>query len=282
MAGNFYRSFREYKKVALPTIDIEMLYSLLRLAFFTPALACAWPAAAQDMTHNVDLSSPLYSTAEITRGEIEKALASGAQLDLSMKSLNGLDLSGLDLSGVNFRAARLNKTKLTGAKLRGATFDQAWAMAADFSGADLSEASLFASQMQDANFDGANLSFARIAGDFSRAHMRKTKFMKANLSADMKNQSMGLMRGVFRSADLSGADFGDANLARADLQFAKFAGTNFTRANLMGAEAGGADFRGAIFADTNLTDCDVTSALIDASNISLFAKAEHLDRALKQ
>jgi len=183
---------------------------------------------------------------------------------------------------VNFRAARINKTKFAGAKLAGAIFDQAWAVGADFSGADLTKASLFASQMQDTNFDNADLSFARIAGDFSRAHLRKAKFVKADLSADMKNQSMGLMRASFRSADLEGADLESANLARADLQFAKFAGANFAHANLMGAEAGGADFRGAHFDHTALAGCDVTSAQIDTAQLPAFAKADHLDRALKE
>jgi uncharacterized protein YjbI with pentapeptide repeats len=252
------------------------------LSFFAAALAFAPAAKAQDMTHNVDLSSPMYTMAEMTRADIEKALASGEKPDLSGKSLNGLDLSGLDLSGVNFRAARVNKTKFAGAKLISAIFDQAWAVGADFSSADLSKASLFAAQMQDTNFDQADLTSARIAGDFSRAHLRKAKFAKADLSADMKNQSMGLMRAVFRSADLEGADFENADLARADLQFAKFKAANFTRADLSGAEAGGADFRGAIFDHTDLSGCDVTSARIDASEIKAFAKADHLDRALKE
>ncbi len=245
-------------------------------------LAFAPCAEAQDMTHNVDLSSPMYTMAEMTRADIEKALASGKKPDFSGKSLNGLDLSGLDLSGANFRAARVIKSNFADAKLAGAIFDQAWAVGANFSNADLSNASLFASQMQDTNFDHANLSSARIAGDFSRAHLRGARLVKADLSADMKNQSMGLMRVVFRSADLDGANFESANLARADLQFAKFPGVNFTNADLSGSEAGGADFRGAIFNRTNLAGSDVTSARIDASALNAFAKADHLDRALKE
>ncbi len=212
---------------------------------FAAAIFASVPAAqAQDMMRGVDLSSPMYTMAEMTRADIEKLLASGKKPDLALKSLNGLDLSGLDFSGVNFRSARVNKTKFSGAKLVGAIFDQAWAVGADFSGANLSKASLFAAQMQDTNFDDADLSFARVAGDFSRAHLHKTKFIEADLSADMRNQSMGLMRASFRSADLAGADFENANLSRADLQFAKFAKANFTNANLSGSEAGGADFRG--------------------------------------
>ena len=123
----------------------------------------------------------------MTSSPNRELLAAGKKPDLSSKSLNGLDLSGLDFSGVNFRAARLNKTNSKGARLQGAIFDQVWAIGADFSGADLTHASLFAAQMQKANFDNADLSHARIAGDFSGAQMRKTKFVKANFSADMTN-----------------------------------------------------------------------------------------------
>ena len=55
---------------------------------------------------------------------------------------------------------------------------------------------------------------ARVAGDLSRASLKGARFDGADLSADMKNQSMGLMRGVLRSADLDGASFAGANLSR--------------------------------------------------------------------
>jgi uncharacterized protein YjbI with pentapeptide repeats len=245
-------------------------------------LALSPPVAGQDVMQmqGLDLNSPRYTTSEMTRAQIEDQIKSGNK-NFYDRSLNGLDLSGLDLSGVNFRAARLDKTKLAGARLEGAILDQVWALNADFSGADLTHASLFSAQMQNSNFDDADLSGARIAGDFSGAHMRKTKFVKADMSADMTNQSMGLMHAVLRSVDLRGADFEGANLSRADLQFAKLAGTNLMNADLSGADASGADFRGAILGDTNFTGCDVSGAMIEASQLDAFAKADHLDRVLK-
>jgi uncharacterized protein YjbI with pentapeptide repeats len=236
---------------------------------------------AQDMLRHLDLSSPKYTSAELTRADIETAIASGQKLDFSNKSLNGLDLSGLNLTDANLRAARINKTNFVGAKLKGIILDQAWAVGADFSGADLRRASLFAAQMQEANFEGADLSQARIAGDFSRARLHKAKFLLADLSADMKNQSMGLMRAVFASANLEEADFTGANLARADLQFAKLRGADLTDANLMGAEAGGADFRAARLAHTNFADCDLRAAHVDASQLDAFAGALNLAQVRK-
>ena len=99
------------------------------------AAACllGLPSSAQDMMSHVDLSSPMFASAEMTRAEVEASLkALPGSADFSGRSLNGLDLSGLDFSGANFRAARLNRAKLSGAKLDGAVLDQAWAMAADF------------------------------------------------------------------------------------------------------------------------------------------------------
>ena len=98
----------------------------------------------------------------------------------------------------------------------------------------------------------------------------------------MKNQSMGLMRGVLKSADLAGADFEGANLALTDLQFAKFPGANLKDASLAEAEAGGADFRGAILDHTNFMGTDMTSARFKADQEQAFAGAKNLDRAFKE
>ena len=100
----------------------------------------AMTAMAQDMMRGVDLSSPDMVSAQMTRGDIEAALATAplaAPADFTGKKLSSLDLSGLDLSGAIFRAARLNKTKLAGATLDRAILDQAWLLQADLTGASL-------------------------------------------------------------------------------------------------------------------------------------------------
>src|SRR6202048_92813 len=77
----------------------------------------AMTATAQDMMRHVDLSSPDMVSAEMTRTEVESALARAtvaAPADFTGKRLSGLDLSGLNLSNAIFRAARLNKTKFAG------------------------------------------------------------------------------------------------------------------------------------------------------------------------
>lgn len=240
---------------------------------------------AQDMLQGVDLAQPAYSQSELTRADVEAALKSrknGAAVDFSNKSLNGLDLSGLDLSGVVFRAARLNKARLAGANLDGAILDQAWLMQADLTGASLKGAHAFAAQMQKMRGDGADFSNARVAGDLTGASLRGAKFDGADLSADMKNQSMGLMRAVLRSTTLEGATFLDSNLTSADLRFARAAGADFTGANLTNADAAGADLTGAIWSGTSAQGLDLDSAQIDSGAEDALKDAQHLDRAQRK
>jgi uncharacterized protein YjbI with pentapeptide repeats len=237
---------------------------------------------AQDMLQGVDLAQPAYSQAELTRADIEAALQhrkSGHKVDLSEKSLNGLDLSGLDLHGVDFRAARLNKTSLAGARLDDAILDQAWLIEADLTGASLKGAHAFATQMQRMRADGADFAHARLAGDLTGASVRGANFSEADLSADMKNQSMGLMRAVLRSAALEGARFHNANLASADLRFARAAGADFSNANLKGADAAGADFTSVNWTGAKTDGLDLDSAQIDTAARATLSGAQNVDRA---
>ena len=214
----------------------------------TLASATCAAASAQEMLRGVDLTQPAYSTSDYSREAIMAALKAQKEngpLDLSGKSLNGLDLSGLDLSRVNLRAARLIKARLSGAKLDHAILDQAWLLEADLTGASLIGAHIFATQLQRVRADGADFSRARLAGDLTGASLRGAKFIEANLSADMKNQSMGLMRAVLSTAVAEGANFTAADMMSADLRYLHAAGADFSGAALQGADAAGADFTGA-------------------------------------
>lgn len=248
----------------------DMLHMAFSRQWFSLTCLMVWaylavvPAVmAQDMMRNLDLASPAFTEAELSRSEVvallEKASAE-KPLDLTGKSLNGIDLSGLDLAGVIFRSARLNKASLAGANLENAVLDQAWMLSADLSGANLRGASLFQTQLGMANLDGADMTGARIAADMTRASLKGAVLREADFSADMRNQSMGLMRGVLRSANLDGADLTKANLARADLEFASLRGATLEGANLAGAEAGGADFTDADIGGASFERTDLDSA----------------------
>jgi uncharacterized protein YjbI with pentapeptide repeats len=237
---------------------------------------------AQDMLQGVDLRQPAYSQAEMTRADVEKIIAAGKPVDFSGRSLNGLDLSGLDFSGANFRAARLNQAKLTGAKLDSAILDQAWLIEADLSRASLKGVRAFAAQMQRLRGDGADFSGARVAGDLTGASLRAAIFDGANLSADMKNQSMGLMRAVMRSTQLQGARFVGAGMMSVDMRFAHAAGADFSDADLTNVDAAGADFTGATFRGAKVSGLDLDAARIDGGAETLLKGAQNIDRALRQ
>jgi len=107
--------------------------------------------------------------------------------------------------------------------------------------------------------------------------VKGAKLIGADLGADMRNQSMGLMRGILKSADLEGADLSKANLSRVDLEFASLKNANLSGANLMSAQLGGADLTGAAINNANFNKADVTSAHLKALK---GAEAANLERSL--
>ncbi len=197
-------------------------------------------------------------------------------VDFSGKSLEGVDLSGLDLrranlAGANLYGAKLVGADLTGGNLAGAMLDLAWIMRADFTGADLSKASLqglvvsYGLEINLAEapiFKGANFTAARIIARFSQFDLSGANFAHALMGADMRNQSMGLMRADFSGANLVGADFTAADLGRASLRFANLAGANLAGANLAGADLSGADLTGADLSNIDASDADFGNAVL--------------------
>jgi uncharacterized protein YjbI with pentapeptide repeats len=94
------------------------------------ALGSGLPTRAQDLIQHLDLNSDEFTQSDMTRAEIEAAIAAAGAgvVDLFGKRLNGLDLSGLDLRKAILKAAYINATNFTGANLDGAVLDRAWAL----------------------------------------------------------------------------------------------------------------------------------------------------------
>jgi len=210
---------------------------------------------------------------DLTRADVKAAIRAagpGHPVNFSGRSLAGLDLSGLDLAGADLAHAdlynvKLNDTNLTGADLSGDRLDLAWIMRTNFTRANLSgvllHGPIVAPGMEDIPKDapilvGANLSgaqiIARLNGDAEGAN-----FAQANLGADIRNQSMGILHSDFNNANLRHAIFADANLAYASLRFA-----DLTGADLHGAKLHWADLSGADLTDTDLTGADFTHAVL--------------------
>jgi len=223
-------------------------------------------------------ATPVFAV-DLSRVEVVAALAAATQerpAEFAGKSLEGLDLSDLDLRRARLTGANLYGAKLVGADLRGvdlsgAVLNLAWIMRADFSGADLSGASLqglvvspgLEIDLAEApRFTGANFTGARIVARFSRFDLSGANFSHAMLGADMKNQSMGLMRTDFAGANLAGADFTAADLGRASLRFANLVGARLAGAKLTGADLSGADLTGADLSNAEAGDADFGNAIL--------------------
>ena len=189
---------------------------------------------------------------------------------------------GADLTGAQVRDALAQATTDHPADFAGKSLeklDLAWVMRTNFTRANLTKASLQGlvvsmgmetSAAQAPILPGADLSGARIVARLSWANMQGAKFVDALMGADMKNQSMGLMRAELSSANLAGADFSGADLRHALMRFTKLMGANLAGANLAKADLSGA----------NLTDADLTGADVSDADFSqvVLTGARGLDR----
>src|SRR5439155_5460532 len=127
-------------------------------------------------------------------------------------TLTGARLTDAKLAGANLFSCDLTDAVATGADLTRANLDGTVLRRADLRRANLKGASLFATIIEAADLSGADLAGTRIIGYLRGAKLIGTVLTNANIGADPGNQSMGVMRAAFVSADLSKADFTGANL----------------------------------------------------------------------
>ena len=213
---------------------------------------------------------------KLTRQQVVAALAGAspsAPADFYSRNLSGLDLSGIDFKGANLAAAVLNGANLTRANLSRCNLTVSFAEGANLTDANLQGAMMFSIQLQGANLKGANLSGARLIGDLKRANLEQAVLTKMNGAADMKNQSMGLMRANLVSANLRGADLSGSDFSRADFSFSDLSGASLAGTRLSGAEFSGTDLRGANLAGADLSgskliDTDFTGANLADANFT--------------
>jgi uncharacterized protein YjbI with pentapeptide repeats len=245
------------------SVDLAVIRraGVVRLLLAPPLL---WPAPSSAVDH---------MTREHVQAVVAAAPAGTADLsgkDMSHTDLTGLDLSGANLSNANLSDANLHGVKLVGANLSGADLTRAdltfaWIIRADFSRARLHGATMQTivtstgmdnTPDQAAKFVGADLSGASITVHFSFDDMRGANFSRSNMTVNMANQSMGMLRTEFVGAKLNGADFTGAGLGHVTFRYAKLSDARF-----IGADASHADFAGA-----DLTDADFTGAKVQGAD----------------
>ena len=111
-------------------------------------------------------------------------------------------------------------------------------------------------------------------------------FPQGSPQPDMRNQSMGLIRTILKSANLERLNARGANLSRVDLEFASLRGADLTDASLNGAQLGGADLTGVTVIGTDFDGADLASvrlvAPIGLDRARNFDKARNADRLIKE
>ncbi|RPH65348.1 MAG: pentapeptide repeat-containing protein, partial [Myxococcaceae bacterium] len=208
-----------------------------------------------------------------------------------------VDLSGTMLAGVQFEGSRLAGTRLgtslpdanftgasldgvtglTGADLRGAVF-----AGATLPGTDLTGAMLDFADFRDAGVDGGILgsvtglnTILTTGADFTGAQFGGPGLAGASL------QGATLDQAVFASgSDMSGIRFNDSSLIAVDLSGRSLFGARFTRANLTNANLSGAllsnnppavptpaDFTGAHLKDVNLASAKLQGTVFDYASL---------------
>jgi uncharacterized protein YjbI with pentapeptide repeats len=279
--------------IHLPVIKASTVYNWPQRffpenSFLRRIGAVRWPVIAMRLASSVVLIFSLTLVAsgafgaDFTRDEVQSMLAAAPRPNFAGRSLAGLDLhdldftaadlSGADLSDADLRGTKLVAAKLVGAKLSRAKLNLAWIMRADFSHADLSgavlETLIVSNGMETlpnetARFVGANLSGAKVMARFSLDDMHGSDLSNLRASADMRNQSMGLIRTDFSRANLADTNFEGAELAHANFEFAKL-----QRANLSGADLSDADLAGADLTDANLTGAKTTGTKFTSATLT--------------
>jgi uncharacterized protein YjbI with pentapeptide repeats len=159
------------------------------------------------------------------------------------------------MDSVDMQSADMTEAELTPSEVGALIAKAAPGQPPDLSSRRLSGLDLSGFDFKDAKLDGA-----RITANLRRADLRGASLRDADMAADMKNQSMGLMRVLLTSATLDGADLSGARASRADMEFASLRGAKLDRADLSRAKLGGADLTGASVVGTVFSGADVAAA----------------------
>jgi len=157
----------------------------------------------------------------------------------------GANLSDADLSGANLMGANLSGANLSGANLENANLSDA-----NLSDADLRHSNLVGANLRHANLTGANLNFDPKGLIPARGYE-------------------GWREGApLFAADLTGANFTNAGLARARLSGADLRDLRLTGANLRGAKLTGADLRDLRLTGTTLVGAELSDANLAGADLS--------------
>jgi uncharacterized protein YjbI with pentapeptide repeats len=226
----------------------------LRTVVATTALAITSPEGAPTRYSRTKLKyallGPDWKDRILDYAQVESIPASVSGLDARNADLTGMQLSKLDAFEAKFQNARLHAVGFTFSKLTSAKFDGARLEGISLpDGAALAPADFTQSELRSASFKNANVSGVSFSGAklqesvFDGATVRGANFANAYMKAvNFSAVEQKMMHGVnFSRAFLVGCNFQgadlsiDVQLVQAYLQGADFSNAQLARANLAGS-----------------------------------------------
>jgi uncharacterized protein YjbI with pentapeptide repeats len=187
--------------------------------------------------------------------ELHKKGASFKGCDIS-----GADLTGANLKGINFEGVLAENVNFLGADLTGAHCQEGTFIGACFERATLQEsnfklANLTAVAAAESDWRYATLDRAQMQeGDFEKTQFEKASLKKADAS------KANFVRANLERSVASQATFEGVNLALAVCNQADFRGTSLMEATVSGCRWRSANLDGASFIDAQGSDMDVSKA----------------------
>jgi uncharacterized protein YjbI with pentapeptide repeats len=245
----------------------------LRTVVATTALGITSPEGAPTRFSRAKLKyallGPVWKDRILDYAQIESIPASVSGLDARNADLTGVLLSSLTavepmfqnakLHAVGFTLSKLTSAKFDGARMEGISLPDGSALApADFTASELRNASFKDANASGVSFSGAKLQESVFDGATVRGANFANAYMKAvNFSAVEQKMMHGVnfSRAFLVGCNFQGADLSmDVQLVQAYLQGADFSNAQLARANMAGAgiatEAGELSVK---FADRTIT-----------------------------
>lgn len=187
-----------------------------------------------------DFLGAIYSGETRWQGGQPAAGAVGPGARIEQTRFANLVAVGVDLALLHARGARFTDANLQGSNLSGADLSHSVLLRTNLAGASLAGSSMVEAKCSECSFRDTNLDgFVATAADFTQADFSKSKGSKPEFRAVN-----------FKSANLSGILWQQADLRKANLKAVNFAG-----AALNGCWLLGADMSFAIIVGAQMTDC---------------------------
>jgi uncharacterized protein YjbI with pentapeptide repeats len=208
------------------------------------------------------------SGAKLDGAMLDGAVLEGAMLTeatLAGASLRSADLTNARAALASFSDATLDDAVFVGAKLQGADFRQARGTSCDFAAADLTMADLRGAAFERADFSHATLEKLKASGaSLVSCDVGQTKAGDVDLTGanvhDLRATAADLNHAVLRGVTGEKTAWDDANLSGADFTEAQLPGAVFDGANLEGAVLDRANLATARLCDVNLTGASAYDA----------------------